>query len=311
MSCLIDTQMPGDHERVSYDETGKISFDDIYTQPDPRAYFGTLRRLGYCIPQLAKPCFASLLAQRRARGLDASTILDIGCSYGINAALLKCDLTMDELYHRYCGVQAQAESRGELLAHDQQAVRSRNRQAARFVGLDNSLPALSYATQAGFLDDAVHGDLETNDPTQRQRAQLAGTDLIISTGCIGYITDRTLARVLDANDGRRPWQAHFVLRMFPFEPVIESLAGFGYETVSYERVFKQRRFASAQEQSLILDTLAEVGVDSRGLEADGWLYARLFVSKPRDEAGPIVLDLDPAVNDDYDRPGMVDPHLRQ
>jgi carnitine O-acetyltransferase len=28
-------------------------------------------------------------------------------------------------------------------------------------------------------------------------------------------------------------------------------------------------------------TLAEVGVDPTGLEADGWLYAQLFISRPR------------------------------
>lgn len=177
---------------MDYDDTGKVSFDHIYDQPDPRAYFGTLCRLGYCIPQLASPYFARLL---------------------------------------------------------------------------------------------------TSSPTAQQRQQLAATDLIISTGCIGYVTSETITRVLDANDGRRPWMAHFVLRMFPFGPVADCLAGYGYETVGYERVFKQRRFASAQERALVLDTLAEVGVDSRGLEAGGWLYARLFVSCPLGEADRIGRDL--------------------
>jgi hypothetical protein len=293
-SCWTDVWLAGKHEPVGYDGTGKFSFDHIYTQPDPRPYFGTLRELDYCIPQLAKPCFLELLRHRRSRGLATSKILDIGCSYGINAALLKCDLTMDELYLHYCGAQARAQSRGALLARDEKVVRSRNRlPSTRFVGLDNSLPALSYATQAGFLDSAVHGDLETRDPTGRECRQLAGTDLIISTGCIGYVTERTISRVLDANGGHHPWLAHFVLRMFPFEPMTETLAGFGYETVGYERVFKQRRFASAQEQSLILDKLAEVGVDPQGLEADGWLYARLFVSRPLGEAGRDIVDLGP------------------
>ncbi len=277
---------------MQYDDTGKISFDDIYTQPDPRAYFGTLRRLGYCIPQLAKPYFLRLLQHIRPQQQSDTKILDIGCSYGVNAALLKCDLTMDELYLRYCGAPARAESRSALLAGDREVVRTRNRLPfTKFVGLDNSLPALSYAMLAGFLDDAVHGDLEERASTGRQREQLAGTDLIISTGCVGYVTDRTIARVLDANDGRHPWMAHFVLRMFPFDPMMESLAGFGYQTVGFERVFKQRRFASPQEQALVLDTLAEVGVDPQGLEADGWLYAQLYVSWPRSASGPVIADL--------------------
>jgi carnitine O-acetyltransferase len=85
--------------------------------------------------------------------------------------------------------------------------------------------------------------------------------------------------------------AHFVLRMFPFEPIARCLAGFGYETVHLDRVFKQRRFASAEEQSLVLDTLSTVGVDPRGLETDGWLYAQLYVSRPRGAKTCAVVDL--------------------
>ena len=278
---------------MDYDDTGKVSFDHIYDQPDPRAYFNTLRRLDYCIPQLARRYFMRLLIRRVSSHGGPATMLDIGCSYGINAALLRCGLTMDDLYHRYCDGDAPSLPTGALVARDQQAVRSRNYLPnTRFVGLDVSLPALSYATEAGFLDDAVHGDLEAGTLTAAQSQQLAAVDLIVSTGCIGYVTSTTLSQVLEANDGRGPWLAHFVLRMFPFEPVADCLAGYGYETIGYERVFRQRRFASVQEQALVLDTLAEVGVDSRGLEADGWLYARLFLSCPRGEAGFLGPDFD-------------------
>lgn len=282
---------------MDYDDTGKVSFDHIYDQPDPRAYFGTLRRLDYGIPQLASPYFQRLLTRRVSRRGGPATVLDIGCSYGINAALLRCGLTMDDLYRRYCDGDAPTLATRALLARDQETVRSRDQlPSTRLVGLDASLPALSYATQAGFLNDAVHGDLEAGPPTAAQGQQLADVHLIISTGCIGYVTSKTLSRVLDANDGRRPWLAHFVLRMFPFDPVADCLAGYGYETVGYERLFRQRRFASAQEQALVLDTLAEVGVDSRGLESDGWFYARLFLSCPRGETGSVgqALGLDPS-----------------
>ena len=280
-------------EPVSYDDTGKISFDHIYDQPDPRAYFATLRRLGYCIPELARPYFAALLERRRRARGGTSTMLDIGCSYGINAALLRCGLTMADLYHRYCDDGAPSLDGAALLARDQQLVAARGQTpGTRFAGLDTSRPALSYAARAGFLDAAVHGDLEAAGPPPDQRAKLAQADLIVSTGCIGYVTERTISRVLAASEDRQPWLAHFVLRMFSFEPVADCLAGFGYQTVGYERVFKQRRFASAHEQALVLDTLTEVGVDPGGLEAGGWLYARLFVSWPRAEVSHPGVDLD-------------------
>jgi hypothetical protein len=278
---------------VQFDINGKVSLDHIYTQPDPRAYFSTLRKLDYCIPQLAKPYFSRLIREyRESQRVPNPGILDVGCSYGINAALLKCDVTMNELYERYCSPDSRTQTRSTLLTRDQQWVRSRTRlKNARFIGLDVSQPALAYAISAGYLDDAVHADLEERDPTERQREILAGANIIISTGCLGYVSGKTISRVLGAHGERKPWMAHFVLRMFPFESVAEGLAGHGYETVHLERVFKQRRFASPEEQSQILDTLSTVGVDPRGLEADGWLYAQLYVSRPRGVKGRVVVDL--------------------
>src|SRR5262249_24553458 len=54
---------------MHFDTTGKVALGHIYTQPDPRAYFGTLRELDYRIPELAKPYFAKLIEEsREARG---------------------------------------------------------------------------------------------------------------------------------------------------------------------------------------------------------------------------------------------------
>ena len=88
---------------MAFDATGKVALDHIYTQPDPRAYFRNLRGLDYLIPQLAKPYFhqAHRGAPGRPRRWRCRSVLDVGCSYGINAALLSCDATMDELYDRY------------------------------------------------------------------------------------------------------------------------------------------------------------------------------------------------------------------
>jgi SAM-dependent methyltransferase len=265
------------------DTTGKISLDHIYTQPDPRVYFTTLRDLDYHIPQLAKPYFSDLIGEyREARGIPVPTVLDIGCSYGINAALLNCDTTMDELYRRYSGDDARALSHAELLARDRQFVRSRGGAGnVRFMGLDASREALTYALESGFVESAIHADLEADDPTEEQRERLAETDIIISTGCFGYVTEKTILRVVGAHDKRKPWMAHFVLRMFPFEAAAKALATVGYETVSVDRLFKQRRFATPAEQSLVLDTLSTVGVDPEGRETDGWLYARLHISRPQ------------------------------
>lgn len=274
---------------MRFDATGKVTLDHIYTQPDPRAYFRELRPLGYGVPQLAKPYFAKLIKEyRESHHTAVPTVLDIGCSYGINAALLKYDASMDELYERYGATDARPAGPGDraaLLERDRRLARSRQpAHPIRFVGLDTSAQALSYAVEAGFLDDAVLADLEGGEPTAEQRDRLAGADLVISTGCIGYVTERTLRRVVAAQGGRRPWMAHFVLRMIPFAPVEQALAELGYRTVRVDDVFRQRRFASRTEQDLVLETMSANGVDSRGLEAEGWMYAQLYLSRP--DGGP-------------------------
>jgi hypothetical protein len=263
---------------VQFDDTGKVSFDHIYTEADPRAYFRTLREVDYHIPGLAKPHFRALIEEYRAvSGVGTPQVVDIGSSYGINAALLRCDASMTELYERYGD--AAPDSTDELLARDRDLVAARSGVRARFVGLDVSEPALAYGTKAGFLDDAVLADLESGEPTDDQRAQLAGTDLVISTGCLGYVGVPTVSRVVAAS-GRRPWMAHFVLRMFPFDPIAGALAEFGYRTTRADAMFRQRRFVSAAEREQVLDTLSSVGVDPAGAETDGWFYAQLFVCRP-------------------------------
>ena len=256
---------------MRFHDDGKAQLDHLYTEPDPRTYFQSLRKLDYQIPQLAKPRFAQLIAELRSVR-DQVTVLDIGCSYGINAALLRCDLTMDDLYERY----GSASSRSRLLEADRSLDKT---DGVRFIGLDVSGPALEYAEAAGFIDVAVCADLEVGDPTPEVRASLAPTDLAVSTGCVGYVTERTIERVVRASD-RLPWMAHFVLRMYPFDAIAERLASCGYVTTRAGRVFRQRRFASPDEQVQVLDTLSSLGLDPSGLEADGWLYAQLFICRP-------------------------------
>ncbi len=148
-----------------------------------------------------------------------------------------------------------------------------------FIGLDVSTAALGYAEEAGFIDAAILADLERDDPTDDQRAKLGSADLVISTGCLGYVTERTLVRIADVC-ATPPIMAHTVLRIYSYEPAIKALADLGYQTTTVDGFFRQRRFASAEEQSLVLDNLAEAGVDPTGLESEGWLYAQLFISRP-------------------------------
>jgi hypothetical protein len=270
------------------DDSGKIDLNGIYDQPDPRDYYQTLTNLGYCIPDEAAPVFRSVVAgERAARGIDRLTIVDVGCSYGVNAAILKHGRSMADLYSAYSARQSGALSRRELFARDRSLYQSGNGdRELDFVGLDVAAKALGYACQAGILDGGVAADLEQRAPAPMEARLLAPTDLVISTGAIGYVGAPTFDHILDAST-RQPWFALFALRMFPVDAIAKALAGRGYAVFRLvDRTYKQRRFAGRTESSEVLANLAALGIDPTGLEADGWYHAEFFFARPESESAP-------------------------
>jgi hypothetical protein len=266
---------------ISYDVTGKINLNGIYNKPEPIAYFSTLSRLGYRIPQEAKPRFQSLIdARRSATESESTKVVDLGCSYGVNGALLKHGLSMEDLYRRYGAVELQ--DHDQLLARDRDLYAEPVDAALEMIGVDPADRAISYAVDAGLLDAGVATDLEKTDPTAKDVAAIENADLIISTGCVGYVTETSLERLLESSLDSRPWMAHFVLRMFDFAASEEMLSSHGYVTEKLTGHFRQRRFASEEERQHVLDNLDRLGIDPTGAEADGWYVAELHVARPEE-----------------------------
>jgi hypothetical protein len=266
----------------SWPNSIKANFDAIYNQPDPREYFRVLGGLDYVIPELARVPFSALAAVLRARLGRTLRIGDIGCSYGINAALLRYPLDIQRLASRYAAGDMQSLDSRTLTWLDRSYYRSwpaRNRDA--FVGVDTSRPAVDYALHSGLIEAAVTSNLEQESPTQVEAETLRNLDLIISTGCVGYVTERTLERILSVRKGAPPWIANLVLRIFPYGPIASALSRHGLVTEKLEGVtFVQRRFHSEQEYDETLQTLRRLGIDSDGKEAEGLFHAELYVSRP-------------------------------
>jgi hypothetical protein len=99
------------------------------------------------------------------------------------------------------------------------------------------------------------------------------------------VTEKSFERLLPTmTRGRSPWIGNFVLRMFPFDSIEETLKNWGYVTEKLEgRTFVQRRFTSAEEQELVLEQLGERGIDPTGNETEGHLLAELYLSRPANE----------------------------
>ena len=263
----------------------KVDFSDLYTSKDPRNYFKHLGQLDYIIPHLAQPVFAQLIRARQETQAKPVTVLDVGCSYGLNGALMKYALDYEALRQRYTAPTLQSLGSDELLALDRNFYRAWPRNEVRVIGLDISENAVRYGEACGMLDRGLAIDLESRDPTAEEAALLADVDIIVSTGCIGYVSAKTFERVLKViRPGHTPWVASFVLRMFPFDNIATTLAQYGLVTERYEgATFVQRRFADREEMEGAIRAVETRGLDSGGLETEGCYHAALFLSRPQAE----------------------------
>ncbi|MEU2061275.1 hypothetical protein [Streptomyces sp. NPDC013455] len=263
---------------------GKSRFDDVYGAPDPRAYFRELAPLEYEIPHHAQPVFRRAAAERAAAE-DARAhrpaVLDLCCSYGINAALLNHDVTLAEMYERYTSPETRAMSTAELSASDRAFYASRRRpDAVPVYGLDVSVPAVHYALEAGLLDAAFSDDLEQGSPGPALRRALAEVGLITLTGGGSYITARTFAALLDG--ARRPvWVSAFVLRTVSYQPIARTLADHGlHTTVDVTRPYPQRLFTDERERRYAVAAVRALGGDPAGYEEDGRFHSLYYESRP-------------------------------
>ncbi|MGW0466673.1 hypothetical protein ACWDX6_15525 [Streptomyces sp. NPDC003027] len=256
---------------------GKARFDDVYDQPDPRAYFRRLAPLEYEIPQRAQAAFRRAAAER-----DGGTVLDLCCSYGINAALLNHDLTLAELYARYTGPEVSELTGAELAERDKAFYAARRRpDAAPVLGLDVAGHALRYAREVGLLDDAFAENLEGDEPASpRLRAAMADVGLITLTGGGSYLTRRTFAALLPWS--RRPLRVSaFVLRTVDYAPIAACLAEYGLRTVVDPSVtYPQRLFTDEREQRFAIETVRALGADPTGRETEGRFHTVLYESVP-------------------------------
>ncbi|MFJ9520068.1 hypothetical protein ACIRPK_17650 [Kitasatospora sp. NPDC101801] len=254
---------------------GKADFAEAYEQPDPRGYFRALGPYEYVTPHHAQRVFRLLTAAREPR-----TVVDLCCSYGINAALLNHQVTLTELYHRYTDRALDDLSTPELSLRDRQFYAARRRpEAVPVVGVDVASGPVEYARRAGLLTAGFAENLERAAPSAALRAAVADTGLVTVTGGVGYVSAVSFDRLLACADSP-PWVGAFVLRAVPYGPIAEVLAEYGLVTERLPRTFRQRRFTGTEERAGALSAVLDAGLDPAGLESEGWFHAELYVSRP-------------------------------
>lgn len=273
-------------------QTEMTSFDEVYDRPDPRCFFRLLGRWDYQTPRHAQGVFRRLAAARTetARTAVPVTVLDICCSYGINAALLNHDLTLEDLYAHYTSPRAAALSTAELIEWDRAYYAAhRRRDAYRVVGLDIAGNAISYALAVGLLDDGFTENLETAPPTPALLRAARPALLVTVTGGASFLSPRTFRPLLAAAD-EPVWVAAFVLRTGSYRPIADGLAPYGLVTERAAAAsYRQRRFTSSHEQRFAVSAVMAAGEDPRGRETDGYFHTALHLSRPAKDAAALPL----------------------
>ena len=265
----------------------KACFDDVYTSPTPHDYIAMMAKNGYEIGEQARPYCISAAELLKEQNEDAWPVqmLDIGCAYGMGSAFVKYGCSFDEMVAFFA----------TRVPHDTQAACEAMRAwinvtpapyDVRCVGLDSSKPAIDFAMNAGLLDGGIARNFEDPDvlPNEEECSWLRSCNLLISTGAIGYVTDRTINYVVkyagkDHPGEFGPLAVMTILRMFDATPIrnVFEKHDFKFEKVP-EIMLPQRTFRNKCEQKSVLKLLRDKGIDTSQWEDGGKHFAELFIA---------------------------------
>lgn len=268
----------------------KKDFTNIYTQKTPFAYLKEMKRLSYRIPDHTKPLYLSLAKQLFEKQNRPVNIIDIGSSYGINSALLKYDLKMSDLDDFFLTDphptnQQTQEFFGEFFEN----------KTMNFYQIDISKPALQFSEDAGLCKKGFDVNLETCNIELLK--DLPRFDLVIATGCIGYIGYKAFVTLFELINNRKddftntaPMFAFSALRIFDMKNIKRTFEYYGYSLVKTDlEPICQRQFSNADEKSQTLSLLHGMGIDTKQYEEKGNFYADFYVASPKNISNQLLV----------------------
>lgn len=262
----------------------KKDFSNIYVQKFPNSYLKEMKRLEYRIPDETKPLYLSIAKKIYNKLSKTINIIDIGSSYGINSALMKHDLSMSDLDDFFLKKEPSIEQSKQFfdtLPSDD---------TLDFYQIDISEPALRFSENVQLCKKGICVNLEMeNLPVQ----ELPQSDMIIATGCIGYIGYKAFLNIFELlkkqqskenqdNPKNRPIFAFSVLRIFDMEDIEKTFDHYDYSLVKADmNPIRQRRFSDLEEKQNTLLLLHNKGIDTKWLEDDGHFYADFYIASPK------------------------------
>ena len=265
----------------------KKDFTDIYTQDSPVQYLKEMERLGYSIADSTKPLYNSIIEKMEDDLSRPINVLDLGSSYGINSSLMKYNLTMSELSDFF--LNGFEPTKKETKRFYEKCTRNDN---LNFFQIDISKEALKFSEEMNLCERGLDIDLEDENPNLLE--SLPNMDIVIATGCVGYIGYKAFLNLLKMIKNRQsnyiesetehitPIFAFSVLRMFDMKDIEEAFETYGYSIVKSDiEPIIQRNFSDLKEKTQTISLLQDMGIDTEEYEDDGNLYADFYIAKSK------------------------------
>ncbi len=248
----------------------KSAFGELYELPDPREFLFALEEAKYSLQSQLRPLLSRLLdLLRRKLGRRRLRVIDLGCSYGINSALMRADCTPLEWAARLRV--ARHKSVTQVLRGDSSFfARNMLDSHLEIIGIDVARNALNYATAVGLIDSPICIDLERSGLPN----PIAFADLLLCTGCVGYVGETSFERLLGGLAEGPAVVLSTTLSAFDYHAVSRVLERYGLATISLDDRIRQRRALSASEESWAITEGGE------GAVRNGWLLADVYLSAP-------------------------------
>ena len=211
-------------------------------------------------------------------------VLDIGCSYRMSGALLKTDCAYRDLAEFY-RLEASSEYASCVVESQRWLESHAMREDVEVVGFDSSQEAIRFAAASHMIDEGIALNLEEDKsgltPDEAQLVQEC--DVLLSTGAIGYVTDKTINPILDefgnsARGALGPVAVMSVLELFDPAPIGEAFIEHGYRFGQLPVRLPQRRFVDAEEREGVIETLRQRGMQADAQGSDNGMFARLCIA---------------------------------
>ena len=164
------------------------------------------------------------------------------------------------------------------------------REDVEVVGFDSSEAAIKFATASNMIDAGITGNLEAYESqlTSAERTLVQQCDVLLSTGAIWYVTDRTVGPILEefghcGHGALGPVAIMSVLELFDPEPIARSFTDHGFRFGQLLVRLPQRRFTDETERRGVIGTLQQRGLPTAAQESENTMFANPCVAAKPDQ----------------------------